>query len=357
MKIIKYSTDSVKKITTVLNSGGLAIFLSGVCYNAGVDATNPKAVEKLIKYKNRPFGKPFSIGTTNLQMAKKYASMNNVAIDLYKKLYPGPITLISKGKHKVAPGIESELGTIGLFITDHKLTLDIVKKLGRPITTSSANASYKPRPFSLDSLFKNLTKKQISLIDLAVDSGSVPEKEASTVIDTTIEDLPILRQGVIKLRDKNEVLSRGEENTQNIAKELWQKYQNYTGKRAIVYALEGQMGAGKTQFTKGLAKAMGITELVTSPTFSLENEYTTTKPLNRDALNLYHFDAWRMENSEEMKALGFENLIKNKSVISVEWAERVVDAIREHDEEAIIVWVKILYGKKDNERLISWGNL
>jgi tRNA threonylcarbamoyladenosine biosynthesis protein TsaE len=111
------------------------------------------------------------------------------------------------------------------------------------------------------------------------------------------------------------------------------------------------MGTGKTIFTKGLAQAMGITELVTSPTFALENEYVTGKN------KLFHFDAWRLEKSEELRALGFDNLIKNKSVVSIEWAERVSDTIREFDDEAIIIWVKINFGKKENERLVAWGNI
>ena len=160
-----------------------------------------------------------------------------------------------------------------------------------------------------------------------------------------------MRQGEIKLKDKNEVLSRSEENTQNVGKELWQKYESYKGKRAIVFALEGSMGAGKTQFTKGLARAMGIKELVTSPTYALENTYQ----IQDSRFELHHFDAWRMENPEELKALEFEKLIKNRSVIAIEWAEKVADEIRKFDLDAIIIWVKIKFGKKENERLISWG--
>ena len=160
-----------------------------------------------------------------------------------------------------------------------------------------------------------------------------------------------MRQGEIKLQDKNEILSRGEESTQNLAKEIWQKYGNHIGKRAIIFALEGEMGAGKTQFTKGLARAMGITELVTSPTFALENDY------QNGVTKLFHFDAWRMSDPKELRSLNFDELIKNKSIISIEWAERVAEVIREFDDEAIIIWVKIGMGKKENERIISWGNL
>ena len=134
-------------------------------------------------------------------------------------------------------------------------------------------------------------------------------------------------------------------------KELWQKYESYKSKRAIVFALEGEMGAGKTQFTKGLARAMGITELVTSPTYSLENDYQI--PDSR--FQLHHIDAWRLENSSDLGNLGFSDLIKNKSIVSIEWAERVADEIRRFDDEAVIIWVKINSGKSENERLINWG--
>ena len=187
------------------------------------------------------------------------------------------------------------------------------------------------------------------MIDLIIDAGDLPHNEPSTVIDTTLDDPVTLRQGEIKLANKNELLSRSEENTQNSAKEIWQKYEQHSGKRAIIFALQGEMGTGKTIFTKGLARAMGITELVTSPTFTLENEYITGKE------KLFHFDAWRLEKSEELRNLGFKNLIKDKSVVSVEWAEKVSDTIHEFDDEAIIIWVKIEFGKRQNERRIAWG--
>ena len=186
---------------------------------------------------------------------------------------------------------------------------------------------------------------------MIIDTGGLPPNEPSTVIDSTLDDPVTLRQGEIKFSEKDEVLSRNEENTQNLAKEIWQKYEKHQGKRAIVFALQGELGTGKTIFTKGLARAMGITELVTSPTFALENRYLI--PDTR--YSLYHFDAWRMSGDHELAKLGFEDLIKNKSVVSVEWAERVSDTIRKFDDEAIIIWVKIEFGKSEKERLISWG--
>ena len=188
-----------------------------------------------------------------------------------------------------------------------------------------------------------------------IDAGELPHNEPSTVIDTTLDDeLTILRQGDIKLKDKNEVLSRNEENTENIAKELWQKYEEYSGKRAIIFALEGEMGVGKTVFVKGLARAMGIKEQIVSPSYDLQLTYNLL-PIT---YHLVHIDTWRMLNpNQELKELGTKELISDKSVIVIEWADKVKEEIRKYVDDAIIVWVKIVYGKRDNERLISWGVL
>lgn len=354
MEIIKEDQKSISTVVKALSDGQLVFMATETVYIAAVDATNTKAVEKLVAFKNRPFGKPFSVAVTDIKMAEKYVRLNAAARNLYKQFLPGPVTVVSDGKHTVAPGVEAENGTLGIRIPDYKFVQDVVKKLDKPITATSANASYQRRPYKLDDILDNISDKQKALIDLMIDAGELPHNEPSTVIDTTLDNPTVLRQGDIKLKDKNEVLSRSEENTQNIGKELWQKYEKYAGKRALIFALEGEMGAGKTQFTKGLAKAMGITEVVTSPTFSLVEEYKVPK----SDFSLEHFDAWRLTDSTEMEALGFLKMAEDHNmIIAIEWAERVADIIKKYRDQAIVVWVKIEYGKGENERLISWGNL
>lgn len=350
-KTVKADESSILKAVEILKKGGLVIYPTETLYGIGADALNPKAIKKLTEYKNRPFCKPYSIAVVDQKMAEEYVDLNITARSLYRQFLPGPLTIISKGKHKVAPGVESEEGTLGIRIPDYKLVIDILKSFGKPITATSANASYKKRPYTISDILNSLSQKQKDLIDLIIDAGELPKNDPSTVIDTTPDDPITLRQGEIKFLDKNEIVSKNEESTMNLAKEIWQKYESNYRRRAIIFALQGEMGAGKTIFTKGLGKAMGITELITSPTFALENEYGSSSE------RLYHFDAWRMENSEELKALGFDKLIKDKSVISIEWAERVADIVREFDDEAIIIWVKIKFGEKKDERIINWGNI
>jgi L-threonylcarbamoyladenylate synthase len=351
MKIAKESDQAINLAIKVLQSGGLVIFPCETVYGIAVDSLNSKAVSKLNSYKQRPFGKPYSIMCSDRAMAESYVRLNETAKYLYKTFLPGPMTVVSVGLGRVAGGIQSENGTLGVRIPSYRFMLRLIKKFARPIVATSANASYQKRPYKISDVLENISDKQKALIDLVVDAGELPHNEPSTVVDTTLDEPTVLRQGEIKLKDKNEILSRSEENTKNFGKDLWQKYQSHANKRAIVFALQGEMGAGKTVFTKGLAKAMGIKELVTSPTFALENEYLIPKTKH----SLYHIDAWRLERSEELEALGFGELIQTKSVVAIEWAERVGDEIRKFDEEAVIIWVKIMFGDKENERLISWG--
>ncbi|MDP3918149.1 MAG: L-threonylcarbamoyladenylate synthase [Candidatus Woesebacteria bacterium] len=347
MKIIKQSNKVINIVVKALNDGQLVFLASETVYVAAVDATNENAVKKLVTFKNRPFGKPFSVGVTDIKMAEKYVVLNETARNLYKRFLPGPVTVISTGKHNLAKGVEAENGTLGIRIPDYPFFQKVCKKLAKPITATSANASYQKRPYKLADILDNISKKQKKLIDLMIDAGKLPHNEPSTVIDTTLDDKPIiLRQGEIKLKKKNEVLSRSGENTQNIAKELWQKYDSFVGNRAIIFALEGKMGTGKTQFVKGLAKAMGIKEKISSPSYDLLNSYDL----------LTHIDTWRMINpNKELKDLGTKKLIHDKSVLAIEWADRTVTEIKKYSEEAIIIWVKIKYGKETNDRLISWG--
>ena len=87
-------------------------------------------------------------------------------------------------------------------------------------------------------------------------------------------------------------------------------------------AMYGDLGAGKTAFVQGLAKALGITRHVTSPTFTIVNEYEGRLPL-------YHFDVYRIASPDEMYEIGYEDYIKSDGVCVVEWAELIEELFPE----------------------------
>lgn len=91
-----------------------------------------------------------------------------------------------------------------------------------------------------------------------------------------------------------------------------------------IVALVGQLGAGKTQLTKGIALGLGVSDsrLVNSPTFVLVNEYSGSVPV-------HHIDAYRLNSAAEFEALGFDEMVQG-GVVIVEWADRVADALFNH---------------------------
>lgn len=351
MKIIKQNNAKIEEIIEVLQKGGLVIMPTETVYGAFVDATNEKAVERLNKYKKRPFGKPYSVAVSDQEMAEKYVFLNKVAKNLYKNFLPGPLTIVSKSKGKVAKGVESEEKTLGIRIPNYPFVLEVIKKYQKPLTATSANASYKKNPYSIDDILDNLSQTQKKLIDIIIDAGELPKNKPSTVIDTTQEESFVLRQGDIKIKTENKIASRDAEDTQNAAKRILRKFSKYCGNRPIIFALEGKMGAGKTVFTKGLGEALNIKEEIKSPTYDIIAEYKNSKT------RFFHIDVWRVETEEEMEKMKIRQMLKNNSIIAIEWADKISELVRKYSDDAIVIWVKISYGKKENDRTISWGAL
>ena len=91
-------------------------------------------------------------------------------------------------------------------------------------------------------------------------------------------------------------------------------------KAGQVYCLNGDLGVGKTVFTKGFAKGLGITEHITSPTFTIMNEYEGRLPL-------YHFDVYRIGDVEEMDEIGYEDYFYGEGICFVEWANLIEEII------------------------------
>ncbi|OGG98625.1 tRNA (adenosine(37)-N6)-threonylcarbamoyltransferase complex ATPase subunit type 1 TsaE [Candidatus Kuenenbacteria bacterium RIFCSPHIGHO2_12_FULL_42_14] len=125
-----------------------------------------------------------------------------------------------------------------------------------------------------------------------------------------------------------------------------------------VFGLVGDLGAGKTQFVKGLALGLGIKAHITSPTFVLlkiykiKNHQSAIINLQSSICNLVHIDCYRLADSSELLDLGFKEFLQNKnSLIVVEWADKIKSILPKDT-----IWIKFNHGKKPEERVIVFQN-
>ena len=109
-----------------------------------------------------------------------------------------------------------------------------------------------------------------------------------------------------------------------------------------VIAFTGDLGAGKTAFVRGLARGLGVQERVTSPTFTIVNEYEGGR------LPLFHFDMYRLGSADELFDIGWEDYLARGGVCAVEWSENVSDALEEG-----CLRVDIRRGERDDQRRIT----
>ena len=90
-----------------------------------------------------------------------------------------------------------------------------------------------------------------------------------------------------------------------------------------ILAYRGDLGAGKTAFTRGLARGLGCTEQVTSPTYTIVNEYLGGR------LPLFHFDMYRLRSSDDLFDIGWDDYLERNGICAVEWSENVADAMED----------------------------
>lgn len=117
-------------------------------------------------------------------------------------------------------------------------------------------------------------------------------------------------------------------------------------KKGNIIAMQGTLAAGKTTITKGIAKALEITDTITSPTFCLISEYYGKMPL-------YHMDVYRLEGSEDFENLGTEDMLYGDGVCIIEWSERIMESL---PKETIIINIQPQDDGSRKIQITNWNN-
>lgn len=175
----------IEKAVDVLRSGGILLYPTDTLIGLGCDALNSEAVNRIYEMKGRHFKKPMSIACSDIEMVKKYADISTSDEQNLLDLLPGPYTFILEKKYNISDIITAGSKSIGIRVPDYPILLEIIKKLGNPIITTSANKSGEPDIKSIDECPYS--------VDYVL-STSFEYKGPSTVFD--IQNKIILREGV-----------------------------------------------------------------------------------------------------------------------------------------------------------------
>ncbi|MDP2720397.1 MAG: L-threonylcarbamoyladenylate synthase [bacterium] len=202
----------VSTATRILEKGGLVICPTDTAYLLAADATNPSAIKKIFDIKGRSRGKPIHIVVADIEMAKKYAFLNQRSLALADKFLPGPLTIVLKKRDGLLPEIlTGGKPTVGIRIPALAVNKLLARELGRPYTATSANRSGRKAPYSVEEVLVELDDKKIELVDLILDAGRLKRVSPSTIVDFTKKKPLILREGPVSVQQIEKIFSNEEE--------------------------------------------------------------------------------------------------------------------------------------------------
>ncbi|TYO99725.1 translation factor SUA5 [Geothermobacter ehrlichii] len=180
----------INRTVDVLRQGGVIAYPTDTVYGIGCDIFNRKGVKKIYQIKQRDPRKPFSFICSDLSEAANYAHISNFAFKLMKRHLPGPYTFVLEATRVVPDLLTTRQKTVGIRIPDHPIPLAIVRELGHPLVTTSANLSGNDTIEDPDDIFDRMGR----MLDCVVDGG-ILSGEPSTVISLVNDQPELLRMG------------------------------------------------------------------------------------------------------------------------------------------------------------------
>lgn len=209
-RVLKVDSDHpekeiIEEAAKLIERGKLIAFPTETVYGLGADALNEEAVKKIFEVKGRPLDKPLSILIGRKEDLGQYVQeIPKVAEALIEKFWPGPLTLIFKTSSLIPDIMKGENNTIGIRMPDCRIALEIVKASRVPLACPSANLSGRPSPAKAEEVAKDLGER----IDLLLDGGKTKVGVESTVLDLTTSPPTILREGMLKKGEIEEVIGK-----------------------------------------------------------------------------------------------------------------------------------------------------
>lgn len=195
-----------QKIThalAALRAGKVVAHATETCYGFTCDALNQGAVRRLYFLKAMPENKPVSLMVGSHSLAEEFGVFSESARKLAAKFWPGPLTIVVHRSPNLPAWINSGHQTIGFRFPDHALTRKLLEEFRGILTTTSANVSSLPSPYSAEEIRSQFIGKDLQP-DFILDSGAIPRRLPSTVVDCSGKNPVIIRTGEI---DRKQIFS------------------------------------------------------------------------------------------------------------------------------------------------------
>ena len=205
-KTLCLGEGDLDQAVALLEGGGLVALPTETVYGLAADGLNTQAVEDIYKAKGRWEGKPLSVFVTGMDMVEHLCrEIPEEAYRLAEAFWPGPLTLVLPDAGVVSKVVTAGGETVGVRCPDHPITLEVTRRLGRPLAAPSANPSGLPSPKDARAVLVGLEGE----IDAVVDGGPCVVAVESTIVDLTGEIPRILRQGGLDAAEIWAVLEKG----------------------------------------------------------------------------------------------------------------------------------------------------
>ena len=187
---------SIESAVEVLRRGGLVAYPTDTLYGLGADALNETAVERVFETKGRPQGMPLPllIGERE-QLSMITETVPEAAWKFAEAFWPGGLTLVLPVGLDVPALVTARGWKVAVRLPDHPIPRELSRRLGRPITGTSANRSGGPEPTTADEVRRQLS----SSVDIVLKGGPAPIGRSSTVLDITGNQPRVLRQGAVSI--------------------------------------------------------------------------------------------------------------------------------------------------------------
>ena len=185
---------AIEQVVDVLKKGGIIIYPTDTVYGLGCDITNQKAIERICKIRGiKPEKANFSFICSDLSHISDYVKpIDTTVFRLLKKALPGPFTFIFNASNNVPKLLSSNKKTVGIRVPDNDIAREIVRVLGNPILSTSIKDDDEVIEYSTDP--ELIHEKYEDLVDLVIDGG-YGDNEPSTVVDCTMGDFEVIREG------------------------------------------------------------------------------------------------------------------------------------------------------------------